>query len=632
MMMRLLAIVLCLLAVVSPGVENGGGLIDFNFDQVDIPAFARLVGELTGRRFVVADDIQRKITVISPRVTPDEVYPLFVRIIESAGCSIVSDGDVFRIVALPQNESVGAPVYGHNEATPQEGVITKIIRLEHISATSMQQTLAARAGGKSVSISAIEETNHLIVTDTAGSVRRIEKIIAEIDRPGMTRVTEVVTLQHASAEDLARQLNAALAESESRGSRLKQRLPALKPEQSGARSAYVVPSVDSGRLILVGTSSQVTFLKDIIGKMDVDVPSGRGRLNAIFLKYLSAEEAAKSINALLEKSAVGGDGKSSRKIAIEASVSKNALLVDGSQGDFQVVSELVRQLDYPQEQIHIEVMIAEVSVDDNLSLGVDMAALDMPQTVGDSVVQGASLFGNPNNFMTSIQQGLFPNGITIGVASGTRYDASGNLVVSYPGAVNIDAVKTDSNLRIVSKTALEAQNNQEASVSIVDDIPILTSTIQGGTGASRDVIQNIDRIEVGIKLNLTPHVIQPGMVRMELNPRIEAVVEPQSSDGSQNLTPTIARREVSTTVTVADRRTIIIAGLTRHDTKNVVRKVPILGSIPLLGWLFRHSDDVDQKTDLLVLVTPRIVENAEAAEEVTEDWRNRTGLPGDEPE
>lgn len=624
-------------AIVLAGVLVCGGApeeqpsIDFNFDRVDIPTFARLVGDITGRRFVVSDDIKGRITVISPRVSKDEVYPLFVNIIESAGCSIVTDGEVHRVVRLPGTAAIPAPVIGADESTPPEGVVTKVIRLDHVPVEALRQALEARMGGKSGSLSAIDETNHLIVTDTANSIRQIEKMVKEIDQPGLSRGTEVVVLKYATADELARQLNDALTESESRAALLKKRLPAIQPPRNTSSPAYVVPASDSNRLILVGTGSQIAFLKGIIDQMDVDVPSGRGRLNAIFLKYISAEEAAKNINALLDTSAAkDAGGARKRRIAIEAGVANNALLVDASPGDYKVVLDLVNQLDFPREQVHIEVLIAEVSSGDGLTLGVEMAAVDMPAGAGNTVVQGSSQFSQgADSILNTIQQGLFPRGLTLGVAHGSRVDSAGNVVVGYPGLINIDAVRRDSRLKIVSETALEAQNNLEASLSIVDEIPILKSTIQGGAGTSRDVIQNIDRIEVGIKLTLTPHVIPGGLVRMELNPRIEAFIEPQAG-GELSLTPTIARREVSTTVTVPDGSTIVIAGLTRHDETRVEQRVPVLGSIPLIGWLFKRTVKSDESTDLLILVAPHIVSDTVAMEKVKERWQTKTGLNGDE--
>lgn len=621
----------------APGVEPAGsddaGTITFSFDQVDVGTFVKLVGDITGRRFVVAEDVQGKITVVSPKIAPSEVYTLFVSILESVGCSVIEDGAIVRVVRLPKRETPLATVIGAEELIPLDGVVTKIFRLRHVSAGEMRKVLEASIrGGKSGALGAVDETNHLIVTDTAENVRRVEKMVAEIDRPGLARTAEVVTLKFAGAEDVANEVNLAMAEVESRGEKLRRRLTAggaSTGEGSSGGVPFVVASPHANNLILVGTSEQIAQLRDVVAKMDVDAPSGRGRLNAIFLKYLSAEEASESINKLLEHSAEKAESaKQRRRIAIQANAANNALLVDASPGDYEIVNRLVEQLDQIPRQVHITVMIAEHSVSDSLTLGVDMAAIDMPDAVGDTVVQGGSLFaGGAESLMSTIQQGLFPRGITLGVARGSRVDNEGRIVADYPGVINIEAIKTDGRFKILSETSLEAQNNREASVSIVNEIPILKSTVQG-SGDNRDFIQNIERVEVGIKLILTPQIIPGGEVRMQLNPRIEAVIDPGAA--GTELTPTIARREVSTTVTVPDKRTIVIAGLTREDKKSVVKRVPILGSIPVLGWLFRHTDEQVEKVNLLIFVTPRIVTDLDEAEKIVEEWQTKTGLGKDE--
>jgi len=607
--------------------------VNFTFDQVDVRTFVKLVGEISGRRFVVDDDIEGKITVVSPRVTRDEVYPLFVTILESVGCSVLKDDEVHRVVKLASRPTRFGAVVGSAEAVPGEGVVTRVIRLEHVSAAELRKVLVASASkDETGGIGAVEETNHLIVTDTARNIRRIEKIISQIDKPGLARTTEVVELKFASAEDVAEQLNRALAEDESRADQLRRRLPQTRRQSRAAigRVAAAVAAPHSNSLILVGTLSKINSLKELIGKMDVDTPSGRGRLNAIFLSYISAEEAAKSINALLKR----GDEKkkgvaTDRRIAIEAILSSNALLVDATPGDFDVVRRLIEQLDQPPQQVHIDVLIAEVSKSEGLDIGVELAALDMPRGSDDTVVQGGfTTKDDASSLMNAVQSGVFPRGLSIGVAHGVRLDSEGKTVLGFPGFINIDALRKNGNFRVKSETSLQAQNNKEATVSVVNEIPILKSTIQGGAGASRDVIQNIERIDVGIKLKITPHVIPNGEVRLELNPSIEAVIDP-GPEGTL-FAPTIAKREVSTTVTVENGRTVVIAGLTREDERKTVRRVPILGSIPLLGWLFRHKATNMERTDMLIFVTPRLVTTGSDAQTVKDDWERKTGLTHEE--
>jgi len=308
---------------------------------------------------------------------------------------------------------------------------------------------------------------------------------------------------------------------------------------------------------------------------------------------------------------------------VQSSPSNNALLIDASPGDYEVVRRLIDQMDQLPEQIHIGVMIVEVSDADGLQLGVDFAALDAPSGVGDTVVQGGFSLGDASGLLNIAQEGVFPRGLSVGVAEGTSVGPEGQVQLGFPALLNIDAFRTANRFRILSETSLQSQNNREATVRVVNEIPILTSEITGGTGTARDVIQNIERMDVGIKLQITPHFIPGGMIRMALNPSIEAVVE---SGPEGKFTPTIAKREVETTVTVENGRTIVIAGLTRRDERESERRVPFLGAIPMVRWLFTRTEQVTERNDLLILVTPTIVTLLEDQEAYRNRWQNKTGL------
>jgi general secretion pathway protein D len=289
-----------------------------------------------------------------------------------------------------------------------------------------------------------------------------------------------------------------------------------------------------------------------------------------------------------------------------------------------MINQLVDQLDTIIDQVLIEVVIAEMSLTDDLNLGVEMYTVATPSTVGNTVIQGSSILNqNADNVLNSIQNGVFPNGLTFGVARGTSTDSSGKTAYSYPAVFNINALKKNGKFKILSSVPLLSQNNREASVSVVNNIPILKSTISGGSGTARDIIQNIDRYDVGIKLKMTPHVNPDGQVNMVLNPSIEAIIDPGTSG---SYTPTIAKREVSTTITVPDGQTIVITGLIREDETDVVRKVPILGDIPLIRFFFTNSSKSKQRTNLLIFVTPHLIKSVDTARSMTASMEARTGL------
>ncbi len=609
----------------SQSVETtAGNYVNFSFDQVDIRLLVKIVGEMTGKRFVVDENVAGKVTIITPpRIPQDEVYPLFLSVIESSGFSVVEKNGAVHVVRLADAKQAGPPVVA-TEGGTHGGVITKVIKVGHISALELRRLLEPLVrGGKEGSLSAFGPTNHLIITDTVENIREIEKIIAEMDKPGAARVVEVIDLKHASAEEVAKQLVTAMVGAASAGEKIGRHLQQVADGAGGIPTdVVVVPARRANSLILVGTGVQLAEMKRIVEKMDAEIPSGYGRMNSIFLKYLDAEEASKNLNALLAKTT---DKDQRNPIAIEHNIANNALIVDASPEDFEVIKKLVEGLDQIPQQVMVEVLIAEVAVGKNVNLGVQMQTIEQAEN-GVTTFLGSSRPSDTDVIQDFLSTGISPQGIAVGVARGTMTDASGAIVPRIP--IVVQALAQNRDVKILSNIPLWAQNNTEATVSVVENIPILRSTIEGGAGTSRDVIQNIDRMDVGIKLKMTPHVNPDGQILLELNPSIEAIVD-EGPEG-QLFAPTIAKRELSTTVTVPDRATVVLTGLIREDTIKDVSKVPFLGDIPIIGWLFRSQSTRKQQTNLLIFVTPHIVTDLNVAMELKKNLEEKTSLDSGE--
>ena len=591
--------------------------VNFNFDQVDIRFLVKLVGELTGRKFVVEKGVEGKITVSTPPQIPvSEIYPLFLSILEAGGCALVQKGGITYIVRREQRPMPVAPVLKEGAENAFDGIVTKVITLTNVSASELRKAIEPMVdGGKTGAIGTLEASNHLIITDTIENIARIESIVEQLDRPGRSRLTEIVGLKNAQARNIAEELREAIAggsvAESSAGDRIRQRL-AGGQSSGGAPAAQppvVVAAPHSNGLILVGTPEQIEGLKSLIAQMDIKPETAAGRLQAMYLKYLTSEDAAKSLTALLAKRT---EKDQSARISIEPSLANNALLIDAEPQDFAMIKALLEELDAPPQQVLVEVMFAEVQNSEGSDIGVEFLASANPSEGSTMAFGGMRTASGDDELMAQVLSGVVPNGLSFGLSKGTYTDAEGNVVPSIPALVNVNAFQIKGNFKILSNIPLWAQNNQQASVSIVKNIPILKSTIQGGSGTARDVIQNIDRIDVGIKLTLTPHVNPNDEVLMKLNPSLEAIVD--ATSGGLEYTPTIAKREVTTTLTVPSGRTIIISGLMREDMVKRVRKIPFLGSIPLLGWLFRSTVETMEKTNLLIFVTPHVVKTSEQAE------------------
>jgi len=609
--------------------------VNFNFDHVDIKFLVKLVGELTGKKFVMGKDIEGPVTVVTPsQISVNDVYPLFLYVLESSGWGVVEQDGVYRIVAREHRQTPVAPVIGADEKISPSGIITKVFHINNLSAAEVKKILEPMVDqGKSGAIGILESTNHLIITDTAENLRRIERIISQIDKAGLTRMIEIYPLKHATATDMAGELNQAMAgassgKAETPSDKIKQRLQRPDGSSEGISvpgDAVVVAAPHSNSLILVGTTGQIENLKRLIAGMDVEPKSGYGHLKAIPLKYLAADEAAKSLTSLLAR---GVDKPQNQKIAIEASMANNSLIVDAAPQDFEMVEQLIQQLDVAPQQVLVEVMIAELTLGKGKELGAEILSGGTPSLGSTIALGGINNSGSDSELMQNVVNGVAPNGLTFGVAKGSYVDSDGNVVPRIPFLINIVAQQTKSKVKILSNLPLWTQNNQQATVNIGKNIPLLKSTVSSGAGTARDYIQNIDRMDVGIKLTVTPHVNPNNEILMKINPTIEAIVE--QSTGDEAYTPTIAKREVTTTITVPDGDTVIISGLIREDTVNKVVKVPILGSIPLLGFFFRNTKEAIERTNLLIFVTPHSSTNALKRAQLDENITSRTNLKGNE--
>jgi general secretion pathway protein D len=596
-------------------------MVNFSFDQADLRLIIKIVGEMTGRRFVIDEKVKGNITVVTPdNVSLKDVYPLLLSILESSGFSVIEKPGGIHVVPLPEAGRSAGRMIGGDEMSG-EGLITKLIRINHISAIELAKLLEPMVrGGSTGAVSAFGATNHLIITDTAESIRQIEKLIRDLDTAGTSKTMEVIRLKYANPDELASQLYGAMQGAETSSEQVGKHIQRIGAGLGSLpANLVVVPVRNANSIVVVGTPVQLNQIREIIEKIDIETPVEFGRLNLIFLKYMKAEEAATTLNNLLAKTAAKD---AAARISIEHNTANNALLVEAAPQDFELVRKVIDDLDRMPQQVVVEVMIAEVSLGEGLDLGVEWNSIEAYEE-GQNTVVGRSRPGETDGLASILETGTFPQGLSIGVARGTYSDAAGRVLPRVPFMVQ--ALAKNRDVKILSNVPLMSQNNSEASLKVVEEIPILKSSVQGTAAVNRDYLEkNIEREEYGIKLTVTPQVNADNEVRMNLITSIDAVIDPGPADTP--FTPTVAIREVKTTVTVPDRATVIISGLIREDQIKEVSKVPFLGDIPFLGWFFRSTKDRVQRTNLLIFVTPHIVKNMNDAEAVKAALESRTSM------
>ncbi|MFW6180121.1 MAG: secretin N-terminal domain-containing protein [Spirochaetota bacterium] len=354
----------------------------------------------------------------------------------------------------------------------------------------------------------------------------------------------------------------------------------------------------------------ISLLLSMVDFLDTSIEQARTDLHIYKLENADAQTMAQTLSALAgavpaqprqqdqQQQRRPGELFSSR-FSVVANKETNSLIIISAPQDYEKIKQVVQELDRKREQVLVEALIVEISLNDDQTLGFDLSA------IADTSVEGMKVITRSDTGLMSegLQTGGLP-GLTVGLLNGTIPDAYAIL----------NASKEVTDLKILSTPEIVTMDNHEAVINISEQIPFLTSS---RVDENNNVIQTFDYKDIGIILRLTPQINQQGYITMQINQEVRKIVE-----GTRALeNPSVFKREISSKVTVRDRRTIVIGGLIRDDVTRTEQKVPLLGDIPLLGLLFRKTVDQRTRTNLLVFITPYLITDDLDIEQITEQKR-----------
>ncbi|MDX1570614.1 MAG: type II secretion system secretin GspD [Xanthomonadales bacterium] len=601
-------LIACLLFFVTTisGAQQNHSL---NLQDADIQALIATVSEITGKSFIVDPRVgDTKVTVISSKsMTPEEIYAVFESVLRVHGYAAVPAGDFTKIVpdAVGHQDTIPTRTNGgYND----DALVTQIVEVQHVPATELV-TLLRPLIPQNGHIVAHSGSNVLVISDRAGNVDRLLKIIRRIDTAGGEDI-EVIPLQHARATEVVRTLNMLNAET---------------PQGGGAK---VISDERTNSVLLSGDPGSRLRFKTLITHLDTPLESGATQV--IYLRYADAD----SLVPLLQNvgKLAGGDGAADdSSVTIQAHADTNALVVSAPPAVFREIAGIVRQLDIRRQQVLVEAIIAEVSSDLSKELGVQWQATEL-NSLNDSGVIGGSNF--PTNFgagpgilgITPTEDGLvslggLAPGLNLGYLSGTvriqtGTDGSGNPVfreVPQLGAL-VSALDADAGTNVLSTPSIVTLDHQEAIINVGQEVPFITGqfTNTGANNASVNPFQTIERRDVGLTLTVTPHINEGDTVVMDIAQEVSSL-SPQG--GAVDLITNT--REVSTTVMVPDQGILVLGGLMDEDLKETVRKVPGLGDIPVVGNLFKFRSATKVKRNLMIFIRPRILRDRASTDAIT---------------
>lgn len=583
-------------------------LISVNFDNVDIRIVLKTVGEITGINFIPHQSVTGTVTVMSPTpIRLGDLYAFLQSILDVYGYAAVETDNAVKIV--PKADAAKNYVQVRIGADPadmprNDAIITQIIPLKYADASEVSQIIQPTlATGAQMSV--YPRTNSIMVTDTSANIHHIAQIIGRLDVAGCKEKAVMLPLTHASAKVVSEQVMGILERTKG------------GPPQAGGRqrsaSAEQGPNVladdRTNSLIVIAGEQDIEMITQLAKQIDIERPMGTNNVHVVYLKNADANEVAPSLQSTLNSMRLTGAVEGAQPMQINADKSTNALIVVASPQDFEVISEIIDKLDTVREQVFVEMQIMEVTEEALQEIGVDWATLD--QAVAGSV-RG---FG-----MTNLgPRTAFESGTAQGLSVGAWKSSGGDVQI---GAI-LNALKKESGINILSTPQILTSNHRKAIIIVGENRPFVTQSriTESADPVTPTVIQGFEYKDVGITLEVTPHISQGGLIRMELSSEFTKLIEDVAASSLN--TPVTAKRTAKTVVTMSSGATVVIGGLIRDDKTRVTKKVPLLGDIPGLGALFTSQKDQTQKTNLLIFVTPHIMTTQEQLDEITNIKRDQ---------
>ena len=634
------------------GAPDGGNRVQLNFRDVEIRQVIRLMSELTGKNFLLDGNVNGTVTLFAPQpVGIDEAYRLFLSILEIQGFTVVPQGAVVKIVPAAEAKDSAVPTAAdENDDLPAAGdaFVTRLIPLQHADAEQIRGLLAPLASREG-SLTSYGPTNTLVLTETSANLTRLRTIIAALDVEAPARLFRVMPLQHANAGEMAVSLQAALrglgetdtaAEGEPPDRAERRRRQRRQRSGESAAGASHEPTVfadaRTNSLVLVATAADMQVAEDIVARLDVPTPAGRGRVHVHYLSHADAEELAEVLSAQApdiarlqegeaeEQPAEPGSGRTPVDITVTADKPTNSLVITAEPQAYAVIEDVIEKLDIRRSQVLVEGLIAEVTLDTTRDLGVEWRVIDQPDGTQVFAGQAGTTGAGGTGILADPAALLGTPGFVVGALRNTiRLDVGGSERQLLNIPVLLRAFRGDSNVEVLATPNLLTTDNEEAEIIVGEQRPFLTSVNRVPSAGIVNVSNTFDFRDTGITLRLTPQIGQGNTVRAELFLEITRFVS-EAEVGAVTTT----KRSTRTTIIVDDGQTIVLGGLIQDARNDTDTGVPLLGDLPVIGGLFRQSGRRSNKTNLLIFLTPHVVGTPGDVERVTTHKRRQASRPG----
>jgi len=574
---------------------RNSGSVQFNFRELDLATFIRFMSEVLQENILIDPSVKGTVTVVSPRaLNLKEARQAMLSVLEMNGLSLQRTGTYSKVVPSSRGQSTEYAVRkGRVGPGFGESFVTQIVPLDYVSAQFVADGLKASMNGE-VGVAPMASGAKVLLMGKATAIQKALGVINALDAADSLKNSRTIEIRNTSPSALAGQL-AAMA----------------KDPSSPLSGLLAVPDNASRKLILLGEKRVFAEALKII--RELDIPALAGQYHVVPLENTDAKTMAEKLSTILSTAAkLQPDQKGTLPSSVVADPGTNSLIFVAEDSTARNIEAVIRKLDVQSKQVFLQGLIAEVNMTKLDNAGIDWAAWG-GAIMGDAVLAGQAALGNstgiPNQFIDWFRD--------LTTVEDTTTDEFGNVTTTttYEGKVllytTINMLKKYDAINVLSMPRLLCTDNMPSELQVGQVIPQLTSKLSDT--ANPGTVQNsYDYKDTGLILKVTPHIRSGNLVSLEIDQTVEDVLTPMTVN-----TPTTSKRQIKSNVTVTNGQTIVLGGLIKEADKSVRSRVPILSYIPLIGEFFKSVTKSREKVDLLIFLTPRIIETPEEAGRLT---------------
>tara|TARA_R110002072_G_scaffold60731_7_gene153767 strand:- start:3693 stop:5723 length:2031 start_codon:yes stop_codon:yes gene_type:complete len=573
-----------------------------NLNDTDIQELIKFVAEATGKTIVVDPAVKGKVKVISSKpVSAGELYELFLSILDVHGYAAVTSGGVVRVIQNKDARSAPVGVSDGTAGITSEAYVTQVLRLENISAAKLIPVLRPLVP-QQAHMAAYAPSNAIIISDISSNIDKIRDIIDRMDKSAVQQ-TDVIKLRYAVAEDVVKMLDQ-LNKSEANAA-------------GGEQETLLVADARTNSVLISGDELERARMGKLIDHLDTPLEQS-GNVKVIYLEYANAMDIAEVLTRVMKniselEPADGIKAGGGNTSTIEADEGTNALIITADADEMAALEAVIQRLDIRRAQVLVEAIIVEMEVIDGQDLGLQWLFADNSGFYGSNINAEDV---RARNIAAAVLPEDGSNDINIGTLAGALAGTPGlslgwgQVSDGLSMTVILNALKETSNANILSTPSLLTLDNQEAYITVGQNVPFVTGSFTSTANSATNPFQTIERENVGITLTVTPHINEGDAVVLDISQEVSSLSGLSVTNSASDIITN--ERKIETKVLAIDGQIVVLGGLIKDDVQDAQQKVPLLGDIPYLGRLFRSDAEKVTKQNLMIFIRTTIIRDNEA--------------------